>query len=121
MLSRGEEMTSRNSPGDGVWKRPLDAILAFPLPVLETAYGRAKSQAHNEKTPTLRQEIFCGLIPLLQWGKRDSVMQEGKELKALSDKAALHLPEFSSELCLTIPALPVEKLRQGDLLEADTR
>lgn len=58
VLWRGGEMTSRKSPGDGVWKRPLDAILAFALPVLETAYGRAKSQVHNEKTPHGNRKYF---------------------------------------------------------------
>lgn len=47
-------------------------------------------------------------------------MQKGRELNTLSNKAALQVPKFSSELCL-IPVLPVEKLRQGDLLEEDIR
>lgn len=50
VLSSGDKVRTRKSPGDGGWKRPLDANLLFPLPVPE-AYGRVKSQVCNEKNP----------------------------------------------------------------------
>lgn len=51
VLLRGVEVRSRKSPGDGGWKIRPEAILPFPFPVLETAYGRVKSQVCNEKNP----------------------------------------------------------------------
>lgn len=49
------------------------------------------------------------------------VMQEGREHKALSNKAAWPLPKFSSKLWLTSPVVPVEKLRQEGLLAGGKR
>lgn len=126
VLSGEGDVRSRKAPEDGGWKWSLDAILAFLLPVLETAYRRAKSQVCNEKKKKCGNRkclntLFSSRNGVKKAEVPDSVMQEGKEHKALSKKAALQLPKFSSELCLTIPILPVGKLRQGDLLEEDSR
>lgn len=50
VLLRGEEVRSRKSPGDGGWKIRLEAILPFPFPVLETAYGKVNSAMRKTHT-----------------------------------------------------------------------